>query len=273
MKLNFFLLGALLSTMAYGQTGQALIANPLLSPDKMKEVKRQIMEAGHQELAQPKFSAPPNAQSGAVAGMPIPSIPSDFSQPPSVDSARRALASLRVMAIVGGAALVVLDTAAATSTLPSLGPMAGGQMPTMGLPGGMQPSGGQGQSQATQNNTQLRRTSATTLRHRVPAYVEGITVIPVIQGETVRLLLPNMPKEPVFVGTVLPAMYSPPTSVQSMTLEKPSSEYLNANRPDSTSMGPTQNTTPGNQQNNGLLNTQNQYPSTTTGNNGQLYSR
>lgn len=245
MKTLFFVLALITAPFSYGQTGQALIANPLLSPEKLKVVKRQIMEAGHQELVQPNLSmpiAPPSqglGSSGGAAGntgMGMPAL-----VPPS-EGARRVFAQLRVMAVVGATALIAAELPP-PQAMP-INPMnatASAYRMDMGLP--MQnpqiqnPTIQNNGAQISQNSQQIRRARTTTVRNGVPAYIDGYEVTPWVHGDTVRLVLAAMPSEIVFQGSVQPALYSPPGTVQPAGLEKSNNEYLTANKPDSTSMG------------------------------------
>lgn len=230
------------------QTGQALIANPLLSPNKLKEVKRQIMEAGHQELA-PKLAMP-------IAGVAVPpsgaiapaAFPGADGMAMPAESVRRALANLRVTAIVGNSALLAPDPPPLPSInvpgqgmpgypgpqMPGAAPM--GMAPGMGMPPGQQ-FGVQHnmQNSAQSNPQQIRRGTSMTVRHGRRSYVEGHEVTAFVEGDTVRLVMASVPGEVVFQGQVQPAVYSP-AEPRPAALEKSSSEYLNNNKPDATSL-------------------------------------
>lgn len=238
--------------VAAAQTGQALIANPLLSPSKLKEVKRQIMEAGHQELA-PKLAMPiatasipgaPRAQIQYADGTGMQGSP----MLSSAESIRRSLSSLRVMAIVGSSALLAPDLPQAPMAN-SQGPVSlgypGSSFPNavpMGMPPGMATQPGQQyglpQNQLMQiNSQQLRRGASTTVRNGKVSYVEGFEVTAFIEGDTVRLVMGATPSETIFQGQVQPAVYSPASDPRPGTLEKSSSEYLSNNKPETTALG------------------------------------
>lgn len=229
------------------QTGQALIANPLLSPSKLKEVKRQIMEAGHQELA-PKLAMPIAAAPMPPGGAPsLGAFPGVDGMAMPTESIRKALGNLRVTAIVGNAALLAPDLPPLPSAIPGqgmpgyLGPQMPGAVPMgmaagLGMPPGQQ-FGGQHnlQNLAQANPQQVRRGTSTTVRHGRRSYVEGHEVTAFVEGDTVRLVMASVPGEVVFQGQVQPAVYSP-GEPRPAALEKSSSEYLNNNKPDATSL-------------------------------------
>lgn len=235
------LLGAPVFT--WSQTGQALIANPLLSPAKVKEVKRQIVESAHRELASvapvapaaPVFVPPaPLAQPGFPNGMNLPQGPSP------VEKARQALVRWQIIAIVGNTAILTPQPqqSARTSTM---GQMAGQQwpmqqMPQMqgaGLPYGSVP---QQPSQAPQEDQYARRSASVSVRHGERALIEGVEVTAAISGDSVQLLLGTLRGEVVYQGAIQPALYSPSNVLAAAAREKPSTEYANARKPDSTSL-------------------------------------
>lgn len=220
----------LMSAPARGQTGQALIANPLLSADKVKEVKRQILEAGHPELLQSRSSAPVSTETaGMIGGTPS-------------DGVRRALSGLRVTAIVGDTAILASDLPSQNSVPGSAPGYAQGNYNPMvannpGLMGQPIPAAMTGYE--TQQH-QSRRAVTATLRHGVKAYVEGYEVMPFIRGGVVRLTLVGVPREVVYQASMQPAILSPSVAVQATALEKANTDYVNANKPDSTSMSVVQ---------------------------------
>jgi|GEM_PF-3676600 len=239
------LLALILPVWSMAQTGQALIANPLLSPNKVKEVKRQIMEAAHKELV-PLPSLPPPIPKANFAtagvGMP-PGIPGA-----SGDTPRQALSRLQVMAIVGDTAVLAMQMPPSVTSRQTQLQMP--QMPQMQMSGFQQGVGGQQAQETHQENQYVRRSSSILIKHGVKAFVEGFEVTPVIKGDSVRLLLATMPNEIIYQGSVQPALYSPSTAVANSALEKPSSEYFNTIKPDSTSMTGSASSPPGAQQTN-----------------------
>lgn len=248
MKRVVFAIACCWAYASAAQTGQALIANPLLSPNKLKEVKRQIMEAGHQELA-PKLAMPIAAAPMSPGGAPMPAaFPGVDGMAMPTESVRRALANLRVTAIVGNSALLAPDLPPLPSInvpgqgmpgypgpqMPGAAPM--GMAPGMGMPPGQQ-FGVQHNMQnlAQSNPQQIRRGTSTTVRHGRRSYVEGHEVTAFVEGDTVRLVMASVPGEVVFQGQVQPAVYSP-AEPRPAALEKSNSEYLNNNKPDATSL-------------------------------------
>lgn len=241
--LSGVVLGAL-PLLSQAQTGQALIANPLLSPAKVKEVKRQIAEAAHRENAPPPAAAAPQPVMAPVPdhlmaqmrqGMPN---QGGFNggAPPNADQAKNALSRLQVMAVVGNAAFLARQA----------GPQGGdasGMQGMQGMPGmpsampGFQP--GMMQSAAVPQTVQApRRATSMLIRDREVAYIEGYDVIATIRGDSVRLALASAPNETIFQASVQPSLHSPTTVPSAGSLEKPSSDYSNTVSPDATSMTP-----------------------------------
>lgn len=234
-------LGAAIPAIA--QTGQALIANPLLSPDKVKEVKRQIVEAAHKELAPPPVPAPLPAPLPPPQINPVAMMGSMPGGPSGAEQARQALTRLQVMAIADDTALLATHApVVAGGTSPMQMPqmpmhMQMSQVPQMQMPGYQQQGiGGQQLVQTSQANPYARRTSSVLVRHREAAFVEGFEVVPIIKGDSVRLVLKSMQNETVFHGSIQPALYSPSYAVAAEDLQKPSTEYVNTAKPDTTSM-------------------------------------
>lgn len=224
------------STLAIAQTGQALIGNPLLSPSKIKEVKRQIVEAAHRELTiQPAPvatpPAPPPSPMVAMNSM----APARLG-PPIGELAKLALARLQVVAIVGRTALLAMPAHVQPELMqmqPMPMSMQAMQNPQMQVPG-MQP-GMQGQ-QSPQSQQIVRRASSALVRDHEAAYIEGFDVTPIIKGDTVRLVLASAPNTTIFQGMIQPALRSPSLVVAPSALEKPSSDYVQGAGPDATSM-------------------------------------
>lgn len=225
------------------QTGQALIANPLLSPAKVKEVKRQIVESAHRELA-PPVSAPmpaaapifvppaPSAQSGFPNGMSLPQGPSP------VEKARQSLTRWQIIAIVGNTAILTPQPSP-SARASAMGQMAGQQWPMQQVQPmqGMQYGAAvQPTSQAPQEEQYARRSASVSIRHGERALIEGVEVAAAISGDSVQLMLGTMRGEIVYQGAIQPAVYSPSNVVAVAAREKPSTEYANARKPDSTSL-------------------------------------
>jgi hypothetical protein len=264
------------SLSAQAQTGQGLIANPLLSQDKIKEVRRQIIESAHKELVPPPpppASVPPTAMpmqarpagSGMPMGMPMampsggPSgampqgmqagtypamgstmIPGQASMPvmmpPTVNSDAARQQLSRLQVVT-----IVGETAilAAPSAGVSRPPMMGAvSMP--GAPAGMQGAQMPMQMAAASGQSSeelVRRNTAFTLRHGQKTLIDGIDVTAHIQGDVVQLTMTAMPSAMVYQGSMQPAAYSPSTVVAMSARERASTEYANRSKPEATSMG------------------------------------
>ncbi|MES2261601.1 MAG: hypothetical protein V4724_24040 [Pseudomonadota bacterium] len=245
---------------AWAQTGQALIGNPLLSPAKVKEVKRQIADAAHRSAeGPPPESMPPPVQMPMPASMrAAPSFAPDGMMGgggrPAGEAAKQALARLRVMAIVGNSALLAIPAMGESSPMPApmqmqMPPMqmSGMQMPSMPM-SGMQ--SGIAAQPLPQGNQNARRSSSTMVRDREAAYVEGFDVVAIVKGDSVRLVLASAPNATIFFGTVQPSLHSPSSVVAPTALEKPSAEYTQLASPDAASMTsssayPAQSQSPG----------------------------
>lgn len=229
--------------LAQAQMGQGLIANPLLSPDKLKEVKRQIVESAHKELAPPPVAPPspampPGMPPGGMSPtmMAGPGMPTGAMQPTiSSDSARQMLSRLQVVTIMGDAAILAAPPPAAASR-PQTGQM---QMPGMpaGMPGAPQMMAGS--ALQSSDDPLVRRSSSITIRHGQKVLVEGIDVTATIRGDLVQLMLSAAPNAIVYQAGMQPAAYSPATAVAVAARERPSAEYVNRNKPDATSMSGT----------------------------------
>lgn len=224
------------------QTGQALLGNPLLSPAKIKEVKRQIADAAHPQPEQPPMAPPAPAPMQAPPMMQE-NMQSQRQTAPSSDSARQLLARLQVTAVVGKTAVLATppppqnDGQQAQTGQPGQA-MQPAPMQMQGFPQGYPQAGALGQqyAQAAPMQSSARRSTATTLRDREPAYIEGWDVIPYINGESVRLVLASAPNTTVFQGVVQPATRTPSFAVAATALEKPNAEYVQGAGPDATSM-------------------------------------
>lgn len=233
---------------AHAQTGQSLIANPLLSPDKAKEMRRQIVEAAHKELVPPPpepapAPAPtpaPRLPMGAMAGMPpgmmappgaamplggMPSMPGMMPGMPNGEAARQSLSRLQIVTVVGDTAILSLPAPAARG-MPAPGP---------GMPG---PGGSASMGPPPQpaDESATRRLSTVSVRNGQRAFVEGVEVMAHVRGDVVQLTLASMPATTVYQGGMQPAAYSPTTAVSMAQRERPSPEYANKNKPEPTSM-------------------------------------
>lgn len=235
---------------AHAQTGQSLIANPLLSPDKAKEMRRQIVEAAHKELVPPPPPEPtpaptpaPRLPIGAMAGMPpgmmapngaamlpggmpgMPSMPGMMPGMPNGEAARQSLSRLQIVTVVGDTAILSLPA-----------PVARGMpAPVSGMPG---PGGSASMGPPPQpaDESATRRLSTVTVRNGQRAFVEGVEVMANVRGDIVQLTLASMPATTVYQGGMQPAAYSPTTAVSMAQRERPSPEYANKNKPEPTSM-------------------------------------
>jgi hypothetical protein len=239
---------AMLPLAGMAQTGQALIANPLLSPAKIKEVKRQIAEAAHRDPAPPQAAMPPSPPMAQVPDHLMAQMrqgPPNMGQLPIGDAAKAAMARLQVMAIVGKSAF--LGKTSQVGTEPA-GMQSGPGMPTQ--MGGMPQMGGMMPSMASQQSNQVpRRASSVLIRDREVVFIEGFDVIPTINGDSVRLALASAPHETIFQASVQPTLHSPNSAPANAALEKPSAEYANTVSPDATSMTPGANAAGGPGQN------------------------
>lgn len=90
--------------------------------------------------------------------------------------------------------------------------------------------------QPPQANAYPRRTTSVMVRNGERTNIEGVDVKPVVQGNSVRLIMAGTPHEIIYQGSVEPSLYSPSIVVAQASLEKASNEYINTNKPDSTSM-------------------------------------
>ncbi len=226
--------------MSHAQTGQALIANPLLSQAKVKEVKRQIAEAAHKEAAPPSVAPP--APAPMMAAVPdhllqqmrggLPNV----SGPASPDISKAAFSRLQVMAIVGKSAFIAMQTGGQDPS-----PMQGMPILIPGYGGGANYQGGTGTAQAPaaqQANQAPRRAMSILIRDRETVFIGGYDVIPTIRGDSVRLVLASAPNETVFQASIQPTLFSPPSLASAASLEKQSADYTNVVSPDPTSMAP-----------------------------------
>ncbi len=225
----------------YAQTGQSLIANPLLSSAKVKEVKRQIAEAAHRDPAAGQAAPPPAAAPAPVLAQVPDHLLGQMRQgqfnpggQSNSDAAKSAMARLQVMAVVGKAAFL----GKVSQANPDPGSIQG--MPGMGgIPqqmAGIQQPVGAVMASAPPANSMPRRTSSVLIRDHEPIYIEGYDVIPTIHGDSVRLALVSAPHETIFQASVQATSQSPSTVPPNGSLEKPSSEYANSVSPDATSM-------------------------------------
>lgn len=230
----------ILPVLSRAQTGQALIANPLLSQAKVKEVKRQIAEAAHKE-ATPASGTPP-VQPPVMATVPenllqqLRGGQSNSQGPSSSDAVKVALSRLQVMAIVGKSAFIAMQSGGQEAS-----PMQNVPMQLSGYQGGPGFQSGPGMAHApVQQAFQApRRGTSILIREREVVFVGGFDVIPTIRGDSVRLALASSPNETVFQASIQPTLLSPPSVVSAATLERPSADYTNVVSPDPTSMTPT----------------------------------
>jgi hypothetical protein len=223
------------------QTGQALLGNPLLSPEKIKEVRRQIAEAAHPtmpvqaQLPAALLSPPPPPP------MPVENIAPQRQINASGDLARLAMARLQVMTVVGKSAVLAMQSSPANDSMqmppgPALMPM----MQQPGLPN-LQT---QQASSAIPAQQYARRSASTTIRDREPTYIEGYDVIPIVNGDMVRLVLASAPNTTIFQGTIQPALRTPTFALAATATEKTSNEYIQGTSPDATSMTPSAASSP-----------------------------
>lgn len=216
----------------HAQTGQALLGNPLLSPAKIKEVRRQIAEA-----ANPQPAAPTPAQ--PVFPVPMASMTSDNAIRPQGlpigDMARQAMLRLQVMAIVDKSAVLAMSAPVSTDAMsPQQFSMQAAAMQSLGGQAIMQ---GQVLPASVQAPQYARRQASTIVRDHEAAYIEGYDVIPVIRGNSVRLLLAAS-NATIFQGEIQPTLRTPSLAIGQGAVEKSSSDYAQGASPDATSMSP-----------------------------------
>lgn len=218
------LLAVLLSICGVGmaQTGQALIGNPLLSPAKQKEVRRQIasMGAAQQEPSQasPMSGVAMNIAPAPANGLPPPPFVSE------VDAARSAMVGLQVSAIVGSSAFLSMPS---TRVLRAEA--------ARGAESGISYYGGQNPARDPKLIVVGQHESVSVLvRHRVRSYVNGFDVIPSIDRDSVRLDLVD--GRAVFFAR-LDRTPAPAAQSSRPTLIRPQLDYLNRVSPSGTGPG------------------------------------